>query len=470
MRLPGTWGAWGLLLLTGLAVAEAPADFAFGVPLEASGPQALFQVELPPAVYEGVVRADLADLRVFNAAGEPVPHAFLPRPVAVHQKQPLLPLPFFALRGDAGSGVEGLEVRIERQTGRAVVTMHGGAPRSQREATLLGYLVDAAALQQPLQALVLQLPRDADNVVSRVRVDASDDLARWQMLVADAPVLRLVAAGQRLEQLRVEFLPRRAKYFRLSWPPAAQAVELVGLAGEPGEAVVEAPRQWKQVAGSAVSDQAGEYAFDLGGQFPVDRLRLLLPQPNTVASVEVLSRARSNDPWQRVALSSVYRLGAADQEVVNPDLVTATVTHRYWLLRVDQRGGGLGAGVPVLAAGWVPQRLVFAARGAAPFQLAYGSSSAGPAAYPIATLVPGYRAEDEDKAGALPIGRASSGSPHRLAGERATRAAIDWQRWTLWGSLLLGVALLAWMALRLARQVSRSEPERPGNEPGKNGD
>ena len=44
MRLPGTWGAWGLLLLTGLAVAEAPADFAFGVPLEASGPQALLQV------------------------------------------------------------------------------------------------------------------------------------------------------------------------------------------------------------------------------------------------------------------------------------------------------------------------------------------------------------------------------------------------------------------------------------------
>jgi hypothetical protein len=77
-----------LLLLTGLAVAEAPADFAFGVPLETSGPQALFQVELPPAVYEGVVRADLADLRVFNAAGEPVPHAFLPRPVAVHEKQP----------------------------------------------------------------------------------------------------------------------------------------------------------------------------------------------------------------------------------------------------------------------------------------------------------------------------------------------------------------------------------------------
>jgi hypothetical protein len=46
--------------------------------------------------------------------------------------------------------------------------MHGGEPKVPlRDATLLGYLVDAAALQQPLQALVLELPRGADNVVSR---------------------------------------------------------------------------------------------------------------------------------------------------------------------------------------------------------------------------------------------------------------------------------------------------------------
>jgi hypothetical protein len=109
---------WLLCLLTGLAVAEAPADFAFGVPLETRGPQALFQVELPQAVYEGVLRADLADLRVFNAAGE-ARAACLPAAAGrrSREKQQLLPLPFFALRGDAGSGVEGLEVRIERQTG-----------------------------------------------------------------------------------------------------------------------------------------------------------------------------------------------------------------------------------------------------------------------------------------------------------------------------------------------------------------
>ncbi|HRF12455.1 MAG: hypothetical protein AW09_001518 [Candidatus Accumulibacter phosphatis] len=449
--------AWLLCLLNGVAIAETPEDFAFGMPLETRGAEALFQVELPQAVYEGVLRADLGDLRVFNASGEAVPHAFLPQPATSREKQQPLRLTFFALRGDAVVGVDALEVRIDRSSGRAVLTMNGRPPL--RTATLLGYLIDATAIEQPLQALALELPRSVDNVVTRVRVDASDDLARWSTLVADAPVLRLEAGGQRLEQLLVEFPPRQAKFFRLSWPSAAPALQLAGLAGEPGETVVEAPRQWKQVAGSAVQEHSGEYVFDLGGRFPVDRLRLVLPQANSVASVEVLARTRASDPWRRITANTVYRLGVAGQEVVNPDLPIAPVSDRYWLLRVDPRGGGLGAGAPALAAGWLPQRLVFAARGALPFQLAYGSSTAAPAVYPIATLVPGYRAEDDSKARPFPIGHASTGSARTLAGERATRTPIDWKRWTLWGSLLLGVGLLGWMALRLSRQMFRAQPE-----------
>ncbi len=456
--------AWLLcLLLHAAAIAETPADFAFGIPLATSGPEALFQLDLPQAVYEGVLRADLGDLRVFNAAGEPVPHAFVPRTVAAREKRPPLRLPFFALRGDSVAGVEGLAVRIEHASGRAVLTIHERGRVPARDAPLLGYLVDATLVEQPLQALALELPPASDTVATRVRVDASDDLARWTTLVADAPVLRLEAGGQRLEQLRVEFSPRQAKYFRLAWP-AAQPLQLAGLTVEPGEALVDLPRQWKQVAGTA--EPSDEYAFDLGGQFPVDRLRLTLPQPNSVASVEILARARASDRWRRIALATVYRLGVTGHEVVNPDLLIAPTSDRYWRLRVDPRGGGLGAGAPQLAAGWVPHGVVFAARGSAPFELAYGSGSARPAAYPIATLVPGYRAEDAGKALPFPVGRASTGSVRTLAGESATRTPVDWRRWVLWGSLLLGVALLGWMALRLGRQLSRSQPPQEGQREG----
>ncbi|TLD46447.1 MAG: hypothetical protein FAZ92_01300 [Accumulibacter sp.] len=450
---------WLWLLWSLLALAESPGDFAFGMLLRPDGPQPLLRVDLPAAVHAGVSRADLGDLRVFNAAGEAVPHAWLPPPSAPRARPALLPLRYFALRGEAAAGVDGVEVRIERQGGRAVLRMND---RAGVPVMLLGYLVDASTVEHPLQAFALELPATADDLVARVRVEASDDLVRWTTLVSEAPVLRLAAGGQRLERLRIEFAPRRAKYFRLSWAAGSPALQLAAVGGEPAATLLEVPRQWQQVAGSADRDAAGSYRFDLGGQFPADRLRLLLPQANSVAAVELLSRANDRDAWRQVTTATVYRLGAAGQEVVSPEITIVPNGDRYWLLRVDQRGGGLGAGVPELAAGWLTRRLVFAARGPTPFQLAFGSSSARPTAYPITTLVPGHRIGDDGQpvasavaAASLEIGQATTAAVHTLAGEDARRAGIDWQRWGLWASLLLGVALLAWMAWRLARQLAR---------------
>ena len=277
--------------------------------------------------------------------------------------------------------------------------------------------------------------------------------------------MRLSSGGARLEQLRIEVPARRAKYLRVSWPGRSGSLELAGLAVEPGESAVAAPRQWKQVTGVSATDKPGEYEFDLGGQFPVDRLRVGLPQQNTVASLEVLSRAKPADPWRHVTAATVYRLIRDGDEVTSADIEVGAIPDRYWLARVDQRGGGVGSGPLRLSVGWVPQRLVFASRGAGPFQLVYGRRDAKSTAFPIATLVPGYKGEEEPELGRaetraagpiIAIGRAEAAAePQRLGGEALTRERFDWKRWALWGSLVLGVVVLGWMALRLGRQMSR---------------
>jgi hypothetical protein len=113
---------------------------------------------------------------------------------------------------------------------------------------------------------------------------------------------------------------------------------------------------------------------------------------------------------------------------------------------------------------------VFAARGEAPFQLAYGSRDAKPAAFGIATLVPGYKdeatldlrsAQPAAKPAAPAIGAARTAAPQALGGAAATRERIDWKRWALWASLVLGVAVLGLMAFRLGRQMSKP-PAPPG--------
>jgi len=61
------------------------------------------------------------------------------------------------------------------------------------------------------------------------------------------------------------------KYLRLSWPRGQPALELTRLEGRLGSTSLEPQRRWKVVSGTP-GDKPGEYVFDVGGHFPVDRL------------------------------------------------------------------------------------------------------------------------------------------------------------------------------------------------------
>lgn len=448
-----------LLALPPALLAQSLQEFARNLVLKVDGKDALYEVELPAEAYESALRADLGDLRVFNGAGEVVPHAFRPRVTETTEKRQAAAtsLALFPLYGDVAKGVEGSDFRFEKSGDRIVVELKSHAGQAAPERKLIGYVADAAAIDKPVRALAFALPAGGKEVLARVRIEASDDLARWS-LVHDAQIVRLESGGQRLEQLRAEFPARRAKYLRVSWPGQKAPLELAGIAAEPGESAVtvEAPRHWKQVPGAGVKDKPGEYEFDLGGQFPIDRVRFALPQQNTVAQVETLVRARPADPWRSVGASVAYRLNRDGTELTSPDIAVATVTERYWLLRVDQRGGGLGSGQPLLNAGWVPHRLVFVARGEGPFRLAVGNRDAKPAGYAIETLVPGYKGD-----AALVVKRAAIDGvapplavPPAQVRQQSWQDVGDWKRWVLWGSLVLGVALLGVLAVRLSRQMA----------------
>lgn len=64
--LCATWSVWAQ---------ETPADFTTQVPLSVSGNGPWYRLELPLAVQLGARQADLSDVRVFNAAGEPQAYA-----------------------------------------------------------------------------------------------------------------------------------------------------------------------------------------------------------------------------------------------------------------------------------------------------------------------------------------------------------------------------------------------------------
>ncbi len=439
--------AWTIAATPSLA--DTLADYAFRIPLQADGDGAFVAFELPADVYERIVRADLGDVRVFNADGAPVPHAFLPQREATREARGIASLPLFPLRVDAARADAtdvAITVRKDAQGTTVDVATRDGQPIAAQR--LAGYLVDATEVKEPISALTLPFAT-VTNVTTRVRIDASDDLVAWRPVASDAPLLDLEFAGRRLTRNRVEVARVAAKYLRLTWAAGQPAPELASVTVEYGERLSDVPRQWRTVPGAARADKPGEFEFDLGGLFPADRVTLELPELNTVAPASLLSRAAPGDPWMPVASGVFYRLRQAGGEIENPPLALTAPSRRYWLVRIDEKSGGTGAQPPRLTVGWRPHVVVFAARGSGPFELAYGSRRTTPSALPIDTLVPGY-----DRANPRTgLVAARVGAPVVAPASAALREPMDVKRWTLWGALILASVVLGGMALRLSRQM-----------------
>jgi hypothetical protein len=437
------------LIATAAAATSAPGDFAYGQLIVPSAPATGYRLALPVDLYRAAVREDLGDLRVFNGSGEVVPYA-LQRPHRETQKLPLRPLPLFPLTPETGASLDAIRITIESGRGAVNLQAQGAA---KGKPTIVSYILDARSVDRPLAALELEWPADAAEFAGRWRVEASDDLSAWRLVLPGAAVANLGSQKDRLIERRIEFWPVQAKYWRLTWIDGPARFVLTGAQGEPAQDVVELARASEVLSPQVDPKRPGEFEYDTEARLPADRLELKLPQLNSVVQAEILSRSSATEEWRQVTRRGFYRLKSDDAEVASGWVSIDLNTDRYWLVRVD-RDGGFGSGAPKLTLGWVPHELVFIARGSGPFQLAYGSATAMPDESPVESIL-SQISEPGDGKSLVTIVTATL-APRVVLGGEGRRLPLPppfpWKSVALWAALAIGVIVLAWMAMRLARE------------------
>ena len=179
------------------------------------------RVAMPAAVYEGAAHRDLADLRVFNADGEVVPFAFVPRRPRCARaagrrfRCRCSRCTSIATARDVDGPGAHRDPQCRRERRSASTPRDGDAAPGS---VLGGYVLDARALSEPLVRAGLRaagdVRRDDDAHAHRCE-RRSRRLARAS--TSDATLVDLEYAGQRLTRDRVEIAPTKAKYLRLSW-------------------------------------------------------------------------------------------------------------------------------------------------------------------------------------------------------------------------------------------------------------
>ncbi|WP_119718908.1 DUF3999 domain-containing protein [Cognatilysobacter tabacisoli] len=442
------------LLLGPLAATAAPRDdYAAQWPLTLGRDgDGAYRVVLDEAVYRQVGRADIRDLDVLNGDGRSVPTALFAPDNAVARPAPRIALPWYPLPAVAPSPSSGWRLstqadadghlrRVDVQvTDPAAAT----APRT-------AVLIDLSRVREAVTALYLTW-KPVDELDVGLRVEASDDLDRWQPLAARGRLVDLTRETQRLVQRRVALyglLPhyQRARYLRLVPDRLDQAFEITSVQAELASAVGAAPTAWLTLDGRRQeADGRTTFEFDLGGRFPIEQIDLALDGYHA-GEWRLESRDDADADWRpRSAPWVAYRIDG-DGGRSPARALGAVVRDRYWRL------GTVGSvdGTPRLRAGYRPEVVVFVAQGAGPYTLVAGSAHAARADAPLPHLVTAIRRQ---RGAEWQPTTAYLGRTEPLAGDAARSPRRDWKAWLLWGVLALGALVVAAFALTLLR-VSR---------------
>lgn len=447
--------AFVLLAQSAFAAAPTTNDYAQGIKVQSLPDRPLLEAALPDDVYRTVTRADLADVRVFNADGVPVPHAICASPKAAEPAVAHESLPVFEVQG-AVPQRDGTRVEVQTSAGVAVNVEQDDNRTTAGATQTRAHVIDARAISDELRAMQFDWQSPDGASEAHVSIEASEDLDKWQTVVGASTLLKVAQGEQQLQRHSVKLPQRRYRYLRVVRTDRGPPLEIASVLAER----VAAPQPIDPLWFSATpisTDEANTLLFDSSRLAPVTYARLLLPQENTSLRVKMESRPDEKSQWRQQWSGEVYSILSAGERRVSPPAEFGSTTDRYWRIAPAKAGDLFNQGA-TLELGYRPARVRFLAQGSGPFMLAYGSRRAEAAPLQQCnTLLADMGSRDL----AQVLGEAALSAPQPLGGDAAFKPLpkkTPLRLMVLWGVLIAGVALLAAMAMSLLKRLNSPPP------------
>lgn len=452
----GVWACLGLCLPLGETLAaDVPemGEYAYGFPVQTGQMADYYRLKLPFIVYDSVSDPRLRDLGVYDANGQPVPRVVerpARRPEPAEQR---VALRVFPLMRDAPSQPDDIRLLLQRDANgtqlelNTTTTAPAGDPAPTQPAY---YILDLRALDHPLEALELGWEPTDKTFIGRVEVMGSKDLEAWTA-VGDGAVANLNDGEARISANRVTLRSGQYKYLRISWSGLPAGWSLRHATGYFHQNGDEVELEWLEL--DADRNEDGAWMFEMTGSPLVERIELSFPDDNVVIRGSVQAWSEPGERWLRVHQGLFYHWRRGGDAVASPSHAVSPLRANRWKVVIDKGR----TDTPVrLRLGWRPDRLLFVAQGQGPYTVAAGRAADALEGFPQEVAF-----GDAGILGMLrDTGRGSDarlGDRYPLAGSSKLVAArrIDLATVSLWIALVLGVALVGWMALSLVRQLGQ---------------
>ena len=253
--------------------AESPQlrEFSEGITLTA-GPQPLQEIALPDTVYATVTQWTLADIRIFNAAGGAVPHAFC-NDVASSAAKESIEVPVYGLDTRTSNSTVGRNIILHTADGTSLTIQSEGTEVKNPLRANASYVLDMHNIDRDVDGLWLDWSLPSGGSETSVSVLSSDDLSRWQPVVNNARLLRATASDHTaLEQSSIELPKRHYHYLRIE--PVGDALLIRAAKLEYHRNSQSPSPVWYSAGAPHGSDEPHELRYENSRRAPITSLRI----------------------------------------------------------------------------------------------------------------------------------------------------------------------------------------------------
>ncbi|MDR2371504.1 MAG: DUF3999 domain-containing protein [Treponema sp.] len=405
-----------------------PDDFAGNISLSGTAGR-LLSLEIPEEVYRGLRRADMADMRVFDAEGLPVPFTVRPVPGQVFTPPPRT-IPFFIWEKETALPA-GADIEIDA-SGTVIRINSRGGPSTGR--TNAAYLLDLSGFPGVPSALVLSM-ENKDHYNSAVRIYSGTDLSFWSEFDRRQIIAWYGDSGANRDT--IELPERDMRYLLLKFENPAPAPRSITALWKPVQA--PPPRREKAAAGTFPDAGRRIVNYDTGGFYPIVSVNFILPETDSVETL-IKSRNAIEDEWRAVARAALFRFSGPGGEKTHEALEISS-SARYWELESLSLPF---AKAPEGRFGWQIREIVFPGRGKGPWTLAYGNPGCGP---PEEFTVP---------AGVF-MEKAAAGEIVYRPPEEEIKFPRRWGQFLLWSILAAAAIILTGLAFYIAKIIKKED-------------
>jgi hypothetical protein len=426
-------------------------DYAWGFPITVGKESSFYSIELPLDVNQSVTDPELRDAGVYNASGTPVIRVFQQTSDDIDQTEHLEHLPTLPLFENFERSAEDVRLLFERDGDKTRVEFNtDGLQQPNEDERLTAYIVDTRQLKHSIEALEFSWNPIDNGFIGRIMIDGSNNLEDWSE-VGSGAVADLRENDASVIQRSVKVRKSSHDYLRIRWEGMPEQWSLSRIQGFYVTGVTTIARKSITLEASGEDAKDGGRIFDLGGAPKVDRLRVVLTQPNTVISATIYFWSERQQRWVQAASGSHHHIGRGNAVVESGAIRLNKVRTSRFKVVVTRGQPGTAMRLEV---GWRPDSLIFLAQGGAPYTLAAGRAADAENHFPQQRIF-GDRSIVGLSASNGRVAAASLGARYPLGGADSLRVtkSVNWRQLSLWIGLILGVAFVGFMATRVIRDL-----------------